>query len=395
MAVDMRREVLVIGAGPAGLCAAYYLQQAGIAFHVVDRAPVVGSTWANLYPSLQLNTLAWNSHLPGEHMPLRFGPYPMGTDYYAYLKRYAERHHFPITLNTEVTRVSPQDEAWCVESIDLVSGERRADLYAAVIVATGRFSNPYLPPLPGMDTFTGKILHARDFHDPNAYGGQRVMVVGNGPSGGDIAAALANAVPAPQYPILLAIRSDVLVARKYPFGLPHSVWQLLLHPLPERIRKPLVDFTVYRGYRGMKRLPIKFAPNRTDRLGTSAPVRGRELIDALERGQVFGTAGLAGFEGQEAILLDGSRHGVDTVIFCTGYRPALGYLDVPFETDKDGWMVREIDPVFGENGMEMAGYPGLYLVGRYYRGFGAMYNFRQEARIAVEQIKRRFGRESA
>ena len=65
------------------------------------------------------------------------------------------------------------------------------------------------------------------------------------------------------------------------------------------------------------------------------------------------------------MLMDGSEHEVDTVIMCTGYRPVLDYLDIDYETDRDGWMLRS-DP----RGTEIAGYPGLFLVGRYYRGLG-------------------------
>lgn len=79
--------------------------------------------------------------------------------------------------------------------------------------------------------------------------------------------------------------------------------------------------------------------------------------------------------------MDGSRVEVDAVIMCTGYRPVLNYLDIEYETDKDGWPQRS-DPL----GTEIAGYKGLYLVGRYYRGLGPLHNIRNEARVAVDAI---------
>ncbi len=378
----MRKSVLVIGAGPAGICSAYWLNRLKIPFRVVDQAAVVGSTWANLYPSLQLNTLNLFSHLPGEPIPLRYGVYPLGKDYYRYLVKYVEQHRFPITLNVRVTCVSPLPDdngGWRVESSEGV------DDYAAVITATGRFSKPYLPTLPGMETFTGEIIHAHDFHDPEAYRGKRVVIVGTGPSGGDIAGALAGIA---QTPTVLAVRSDVVLARKYPFGLPHTFWQVLIHQLPQRWQKPLQNATVYRGYPDMKHLPIRFAPNREDRIGTSAPIRGRELYDALKSGAVIGAAGLAGFDGESVLFSDGTRRPADVVILCTGYRPAMDYLNIPYEVDKDGLPVRAVDPDYGVEGMQIKEYPGLYLVGRYYRGYGAFHNFRKEARIAAHQIKR-------
>src|SRR5690349_1293712 len=75
-------QVLVVGAGPSGISSAYYLEQAGIPYRVVDRAGVIASTWANLYPSLRLNTAGFVSHLPGKRIPLRDGIYPFGKDFY-------------------------------------------------------------------------------------------------------------------------------------------------------------------------------------------------------------------------------------------------------------------------------------------------------------------------
>lgn len=376
----MHDSVLVIGAGPAGICSAYWLDRLRIPFRVVDQAAVVGSTWANLYPSLQLNTLNLFSHLPGEMIPLRYGFYPLGKDYYRYLARYVEKRRFPITLNVHVSRVSPLPEGgWRVESSEGIED------YAAVITATGRFSKPYIPALPGIDTFTGTIIHAHNFHDPEAFRGKRVIVVGTGPSGGDIAGALAGIA---QTPITLSVRSDIVLGRIYPLGLPHTFWQIVVNQLPKRWQKPIQNATVYRGFPDMKSLPIRFAPNREDRQGTSAPIRGRELYDALISGAVIGAAGVQGFDDDSVVFSDGTRCAADVVILCTGYRPAMDYLNLPYEVDKDGLPVRAVDPVFGSEGMQIDGYTGLYLVGRYYRGYGAFHNFRKEARIAAHQIQR-------
>jgi cation diffusion facilitator CzcD-associated flavoprotein CzcO len=375
----MPTPVLVIGAGPAGICAAYHLERRAVPYRVVERADVAAPTWANLYPSLQLNTLSLNSHLPGELIPLRYGFYPMGWQYHEYVRRYVEKRAFNITFGVHVTRVTPHNGGWRVESSEGI------DDYPVVVLATGRFSKPYLPVIPGIESFTGRLLHAHDVRDPSAFRGQRVLVIGAGPSGGDLAAAIADCAATP---VLLSIRSDLVLARKYPFGVPHSIWQLMIGVLPTPMRKPLLNALVYRGYPGMHRLPITFAPNREDRIGTSAPIRGRELYDALKHGRVNGVKGVARFSERCVELTDGSQHEIDTAILSTGYRVALDYLDIPFEKDHDGFPVRALDPIYGDQGMQVAGYPGLFWVGRYYRGKGALRNFRYEARIAAAQIAR-------
>lgn len=373
--------MLVVGAGPSGLSSAYYLARAGIPYRVVDRADVIASTWANLYPSLRLNTAGFVSHLPGQRIPLRSGIYPLGRDFYRYVTDYAQKHPFNVELGVTVRRVAPDGTGWRAETT------RGVTQHSSVIIASGRFGNPYLPPIPGLASFHGRCLHAHDFTDPQAFAGQRVLVVGNGPSGVDIAVALIG-VAAP--PVRLAIRSDIVIARQYPYGLPSTAWVGIAHLLPKGWRKPFINRVNYQSYGDLSDLGLPIAPNRDDRVGTSAPARGRELIDAIRGGQIQATAGLARLDGPCAVLLDGTSLAVDAVIMCTGYRPVLDYLDIQYETDKEGWPLRS-DP----RGTEIAGYPGLYLVGRYYRGLGPLNNIRHEARVTVAAIAaRRRGEES-
>src|SRR5829696_358264 len=112
----MNEAVFVVGAGLAGVSSAYYLEQAGISYKVVDRADKVVSTWANLYPSLRLNTAGFVSYLPAQRLPLRYGIYPLGTDFYRYVTDYMSRHQFNIELGVEVHRIAPEGDQWRVET---------------------------------------------------------------------------------------------------------------------------------------------------------------------------------------------------------------------------------------------------------------------------------------
>jgi len=368
-------QVLVVGAGPSGISSAYYLEQAGIPYRVGDRAEVIASTWANLYPSLRLNTAGFVSHLPGKRIPLSKGIYPFGRDFYRYVVDYLRNHPFKIELGVEVKRVAPVGDQWRVET------SRDAENYPNVIIASGRFGNPYLPHVPGVETFRGRYLHASAFTDPHNFAGQRVLVVGNGPSGVDIAVALVGVAA---QPVMLAIRSDIIIVRQYPYGLPSTAWVLIAGLLPKRWRKPFINKVNYQTYADLDGLDLPLAPNRDDRIGTSAPARGRELMDAIRAKTIKAVAGLERLDGPCAVLMDRASYEVDAVILCTGYRPVLDYLDIAYQTDKEGWPLRS-DP----RGTEIAGYPGLFLVGRYYRGLGPLNNIRHEARVTVEAIKAR------
>jgi putative flavoprotein involved in K+ transport len=369
----MAEDVLIIGAGPSGLSSAYYLEREGISYRVVDRADVIGSTWASLYPSLRLNTANFVSNLPGMRVPWDEGFYMTGRGYYRHLARFARRHQFNVHLGVEVHRITPEGDGWRVESSEGMAW------YPCVIVATGKFGNPIMPHIPGQEDFQGRLMHAGEFHDARDFANARVLIAGCGPSGSDIAVALAD-VASP--PVLLGIRRDIVIARRYPYGLPDTLWRVLFGWLPQRIAKPLLNVLTYQSYADLDACGLPTAPNRDNRQGTSAPVRGPELVEAIKAGKVQGVRGLTRLEPRVAILDDDSRHEVDTVILATGYRPVVNYLDFPFETDKDGW------PVRGE-GQEAAGYPGLYLVGRFYQGLGPLYNAKREAETAVQQIQSR------
>lgn len=368
----MNEDVFVVGAGPAGISSAYYLEKAGISYRVVDKAHEIASTWAHLYPSLRLNTAGFVSHLPGKRIPLKYDLYPLGRDYYQYILDYMREHDFNIDLGVTVKSVTPEGDLWRVETDEGVSH------HPCVIIASGRFGNPYLPPILGADEFEGTYIHSNDFHDPADFAGQRVIVVGNGPSGVDIALAL---VETAQTPVTLAIRSDIVVARQYTYGLPNTAWHLIARLLPKAWRQPFINRVNYQTYPGVEKLGLPLAPNRDDRVGTSAPVRGKGFVEAVRDGLIKPAAGLAHLERDAAILMDGTRQPTDAVIMCTGYRPVLDYLDIPFETDREGWMLRE-----AEDSQAVKGYPGLFLVGRFYRGLGPLHNIREEAQIAVREI---------
>jgi cation diffusion facilitator CzcD-associated flavoprotein CzcO len=400
-------DVLVIGAGPAGLAAAWALEKARIPYSIIERADHIAPTWAGLYPSLRLNTAGFVSYLPGKRMPLRYGIYPMGTQLTEYLRAYAADMRIPVRFGLEAVRISPEMRGgvpgWSVAVRDVQ--DARSTLpetvwFPFVISAMGRFSKPYLPPIPGRDQFTGRLLHAHAYHGPAPFAGARVLVAGSGPSGTDIALELARSGAG--LPVLLSVRSDIVIARRYPYGLPDSAWHLIARALvPARWRKRFLDRVLYQGYGDTDGLGLTLAPNRTDRRGTSAPIRGHDLIDAIRAGRIVPVPGIAAFTADRVVTADGEAHAVDAAILSTGYRPAIDLYDFPFMTDRDGWPRRWSSTIEGGSTEVRAGTPtqplpdavGLYLVGRFYRGLGPLHNIREEALGAVREIAaRRLGR---
>ena len=393
-------RVVVIGAGTAGLASAYYLQQADIPFVVLERSHEVGHTWNSLYPSLRLNTTKWYSHLPKMPMPWHYPIFPTAKQYHRYLNAFANRHHlrekirFGVTVQ-EVTRTP--DGRWHIQT----------DAFAltadAVISATGRFDQPFIPPIPDQAQFKGRILHAHDYQGAQPFLGQRVLVVGNGPSGIDIAPEIGRQPQQP--PVLLSVRTGITLSPRYPWGLPKHAWMILAEHLPQRWGQALNATIANVQFRHLDRIGIRIPQE--GKTSTAAGTRGDELIRAVKAGQVQCVAGLRAFTVDGVILDDGNVHPVDAVIMATGYRPVIHrYLREPIpatdsaafpKRDQSAFVPRSDHPTDypSNSGREVQGLSGLYLVGVFYQGKGALYNCNLEAQIAVDQIKERLQQRDA
>lgn len=384
----LKDHVLVIGAGPAGIASAVALKRAGIPYEVVDRANTVAATWDSLYPSLRLNTTRFFSHQVGARFPLWYGIFPTGKQYHAYLLRYVAKHKLNIRLGVTVYDVAPEGDSWRVHTSEGVFA------YPAVISATGIFGSPVMPDIDGMAAFSGRVFHAHDFRHPHQVTGQRVLVVGTGPSGVDIAVASADTAAA----VYLGVRSGVSLQRRYPYGLPKHAWLMLFERLPRAWCNRLMRLTTL-GYPEAARYGLT-PPQGKEAL---TAYQGRELLDAVKAGRVQPVAAPVRFCERSVLLADGRELAVDTVIMATGYRPVLhDYLKIPMQYSASAWESPAacdweigangqrgfpmLDRSQHPNGREVLGYRGLYLVGVHYKGKGAMYNFNVEARIAAEQI---------
>ncbi|AJP00565.1 pyridine nucleotide-disulfide oxidoreductase [Streptomyces cyaneogriseus subsp. noncyanogenus] len=288
-------DVVVVGGGQAGLAAGYHLRRQGLDFVILDAEATPGGSWQHMWDSLHLFSPAEHSSLPGRLMPARGGEtYPGAGHVVDYLADYEKRYALPVQHGTRVRAVRRDGERLLVEAD---CGTWRTQ---AVISATGTWSRPFLPAVPGRGVFTGRQFHTVDYRSAADFAGQRVIVVGGGNSGAQIAADLA----------LDGHVGVVWVTRRPPRFLADDIDGRVLFDVATARRRAL----------DAGRSDIGGVASLGDIVAVP-PVRAARDAGLLSAKQMF-----TGLTATGVRWPDGTREAVDAVIWCTGFRPALAHL---------------------------------------------------------------------
>lgn len=314
----MTTSTLIIGAGPAGLATAGRLRKRGIDFEVLEQTDKVAWSWHNHYDRLCLHTVKELSHLP--HLPFpedypRYVPKDLLAKYY---EQYAEHFSIKPHFNQEVNNIQPTtDGNWLV-------GTSSGQTFEAshVVIATGLNRIPHQPTWPGQESFKGGITHSKTYKNPDPYLGKKVLVIGMGNTGAEIALDLAEKgvkswvvarSPVNIVPRDLNGRPTQLTAKtlaKLPFGL--GDW------LGTQIRK--IYYGDLRKY-GLQ--PSKMPPAVQLRETGKTPVIDLGTIDQIKQGMVSIVPDIERFTETGAEFKDGQHLPFDHVIICTGYRAKI------------------------------------------------------------------------
>ena len=175
------------------------LRARGLNAAILERSDAVGAVWRRHYDRLHLHTDRARSALPGLPIPKTYGRYPSRAQVVAYLEHYTARFDLKPVFNAPVHAVRREGRGWRAEAGE---NSRTAPI---VVVATGWADYPYAPAWPGMDTFCGPILHSSVYRNPAPFTDKRVLVVGCGNSGAEIALDLAEA----GIDVVLSVRGPV------------------------------------------------------------------------------------------------------------------------------------------------------------------------------------------
>lgn len=309
--------VVVIGAGPAGLAAARALMTRDIPYVHLERHTDVGGIWdldnpgTPMYKSAHFISSRDKSGFFDTPMPSHFGDYPTRAEILEYTRSFADAYGLRerIRFRTSVTGVRQDDQSG-VWTVSTDSGDIAA---SAVICCTGVTWDPRSPEVPG--DFAGEVRHSVTYVDPKEFDGRRVVIVGLGNSGADIAAdAAMNADRA-----FISTRRGYHFVPKHLFGRPADSSESLpiwAERLLYRILAPIVIGDVRRW--GL--------PRPDHRLFESHPLINTQLLHHLQHGDIVAKPGIARFDGDGVVFTDGSREQADLVMFATGYDMSIPYL---------------------------------------------------------------------
>lgn len=366
MSIAERYPVVVVGGGPAGLATSAELRRRHIDHVVLERGAAAGHSWMHLYDSLTLHTGKHLSTLPGMSFDRRVPIFPTRRDFVAYLHRYAEVLELPIKTGTTVTAIDRHGDGWMVRTM-------KADIAARdVVVATGIVAAPRTPNVPGREQYRGRVIHSIEYHRPDGFEGRRVLVVGVGNSGGEIASELAHAGAH----VTVAVRSGANVVPLQLAGVPIQYLAFAMRGLPMAARRAIAAAM---GKLTELRRGKPVLPKPSYGVLDSIPLIGFHLVDAIRAGRVKVRSGVAAFTETGVRFTDGVQEPFDDVIFATGFTPALAPLGGLVRTDAKGFALRT-------DRVTSADQRHLYFVGHTYDATGGLYNIRRDAGLAAERI---------
>jgi cation diffusion facilitator CzcD-associated flavoprotein CzcO len=370
----MDANVLVVGAGPAGLATAACLRRRGVDALVVDRGAAVGDSWRARYDRLHLHTPRIQSALPGLRVPRRYGRWVSRDDVVAHLGEYARHHGIRPRFGTEVRRLERDGDLWKAETDG-------APLQARQIVLAGGWNGvPKLPSWPGQESFGGEVLHSSAYRNPAPFRGRDVLVVGAGNTGAEIAADLAEGGAAR---VRLAVRTPPNVIPRQVGPVPTTLLGITLDVSPAWLADPLNRFLQRRFIGDLTSYGLPAAPAGVvaqARATGVTPTIDVGLVRELRAGRVTPVAALDRFEEGAAVLGDGTRLTPDVVVAATGYTsglaPVVGHLGVLDDRGRP----------LAHGRHTVAGAPGLRFVGLASPLKGLLLQIGLDARAAARAI---------
>lgn len=320
MLENTKDKYAIIGAGPAGLAAAKNLRQLNIAFDGFESAADVGGLWnienenSTVYESAHLISSKTMTEFRDFPMSEHIADYPHHSELCHYFQDYAknfqlyEHYHF----NTPVQQIERLEKGW---QLTTESGETAP--YKGIIIANGTLSHPNMPKFKG--TFTGKLLHSSKYKSPRLFTDQRVLIIGAGNSGCDIAVDAVHHAKS----VTMSVRRGYHFVPKYVLGKPADTIGGML-TFPPKIKQKLDKFLL--GFFTLDATKYGF-PEPDHKLYESHPIVNSLILYHLGHGDLKIKGDIERFDGQQIHFKDGTQEEFDIVLMATGYKLNFPFID--------------------------------------------------------------------
>ena len=317
-------KVCIVGAGSSGLAAAKTFKERGIPFDCLEREHDIGGLWNDATPTgvvYETTYLVSSRDYTGFEdypFPEEYPVYPSHRETLAYLRAYALNFDIleHIEFNANVERVERAGGGWSVQ----ITGEERPRFYRALVIANGHHHVPRIPEIPG--TFSGEILHSRDYRTLKQLADKRIVVVGTGNSGCDI---VVDGTSVAQR-VWLSMRRGTYFVPKFLFGRPMdgiiNFFEKI--PMPRGFR----NWAYTRWHRRMVGKNERYGlPEPEHRILDAHPTMNTMLPQLVAHGRIGIKPAITEFAGNKVRFSDGSEVEADLVVYATGYEIVLPFID--------------------------------------------------------------------
>ena len=312
----IQKDAIIVGAGPSGLAISALLRKSGLDFEVLEKSNQIANSWKNHYDRLHLHTVKDFSNLPLLPFPPDYPRYVSRKQVCDYLDSYAEKFNIKPILNSEVVSISKEEKEWRI----MTNNSEYLSKY--VIVCTGYNHHPIIPDWKGKEIFSNPWIHSKDYRNPDKFLNKKVLVVGAGNTGAEIALDLSLK----NIQVSMVVRGPLRIVPREILGIPTQINAMLLNLLPlgpaDMISRVLLHLTTQ---------DLSSFGIRRPEIGSVRQVKEQEkipLIDlgtvrAIREGKIKIRPGIREFKKTSIVFENGTEEEFDSVIFATGYKSGI------------------------------------------------------------------------